>query len=216
MSHQVLEQLKVYLDREPHARLGVWFNGVDFKVIYKTPGGFEIAPEGTPIPRPSDPLGPVGARVLTDADLRKAPSLIPVFRRIRDRLAALDRNINRDEEILPDISLLLLLKILDEQRHRLSPRKPLQFQIDETPEKTAARMRALLEAEVKKESQLFGANGREIGARWMMTASTISLKPSRTIDFSQMKRMQLPVHFRSLGVRPIKVRRVSISPPSQL
>lgn len=157
-----IEQLKIYLDREPHARMGIWFNGLNHAIIYKTKTGYELAPEGTPIPSPTDPLVPTGAKILTYSGLRKAPSLVPVFRRIRDRLATMDKNVNRDEEILPDISLLLLLKILDEQGHRFTPNKPLRFQIDETPQKTAQRIREFLENELKRNATLFGANSREI------------------------------------------------------
>jgi type I restriction enzyme M protein len=157
-----IEQLKIYLDREPHARVGLWFNGLEHAVIYKTTTGYETAPDGTPIPTPQDPLAPTGAKVLTYPDLRKAPSLVPVFKRIRDRLATVDRNVNRDEEILPDISLLLLLKILDEQSHRFTPAKPLLFQIDGEPEKTSRRIRELLDHEVKRNPELFGATSGEI------------------------------------------------------
>jgi type I restriction enzyme M protein len=157
-----IEQLKIYLDREPHARLGVWFNGIDHAVVYKTAGGYDVAPVGTPIPTPLDPLVPVGAGVKLLPGLRAAPSLVPAFKRIRDRLATLDANVNRDDEILSDISLLLLLKILDEQSNRFTPNRPLTFQIDVTPEKTGGRIRAFLDQEVKKNAQLFGANAREI------------------------------------------------------
>jgi type I restriction enzyme M protein len=158
-----IEQLKIYLDREPHARVGVWFNGTDHAVVYKTTSGYEIAAAGTPIPGPNDPLAPIGAKVLCFGDLRKAPSLVPTFRRIRDRLAGADTNVNRDEEILPDISLLLLLKILDEQQHAFSPAKPLGFQIDDTPARTAKRLAAMLATEVKRNPGLFGAAGpREV------------------------------------------------------
>ncbi len=157
-----IEQLKIYLDREPHARVGVWFNGTQHAVVYKTADGYEVASPGTPIPTPNDPLVPLGAKVLTYPDLRQAPSLAPVFRRIRDRLATADQNVNRDEEILPDISLLLLLKILDEQRHKFQPAKPLDFQIDETPFKTAKRIKGMLDNEVKRNQELFGAPGRDV------------------------------------------------------
>lgn len=157
-----ISQLKVYLDREPHARVGVWFNGVDHAVVYKTKDGYEVAPDGTPIPTPRDPLKPTGDRVLNSASLRNAPSLVPVFRRIRDRLATMDQNVNRDEEILPDISLLLLLKILDEQKHQFKPKAPLLFQLDDTVAKTATRIRKLLQDEVKRNASLFGANSRQI------------------------------------------------------
>ena len=154
-----IDQLKVYLDREPHARVGIWFNGLDHSVVYKTQTGYSVAPVGTPIPGPRDPVHP-GTRqsLLTYPALRKAPSLVPLFRRIRDRLAAQDTNVNRDEEILPDLSSLLLVKILDEQANRLSPRRPLSFQ-SKGPirEETSQHIRQLLATEVAKHTDVFGA-----------------------------------------------------------
>ena len=155
-------QLKIYLDREPHARVGLWFNGIEHKIVYKTESGYDLAPDGTPIPTPTDPLASARRSILTYPDLKRAPSLVPLFRRIRDRLATLDRNVNRDEEILPDISFLLLLKIRDEQDHRFTPAKPLAFQIDEDVSKTTERIKDLLENEIKKNAALFGAEEREI------------------------------------------------------
>lgn len=157
-----IEQLKIYMDREPHVRVGIWFNGIEHKIVYKTPTGYSIAEDGTPIPTPSDPLTPFGKKTLTYSDLKIAPSLVPLFRRIRDRLATLDRNVNRDEEILPDISLLLLLKIRDEQDNRFTSAKPLSFQISDKSEETAQKIRDLLQREVRKNADLFGAEGREI------------------------------------------------------
>ena len=154
-----VDQLKVYLDREPHARVGIWFNGVDHTVLYKTTDGYQPAPFGTPLPGPNDPLHP-GDRpaLLTYPALRRAPSLVPLFNRIRDRLVAQDTNVNRDEEILPDLSSLLLLKILDEQTNKLSPKRPLVFQTKEgNRRETAKNIRALLQKEVAKHSDVFGA-----------------------------------------------------------
>lgn len=155
-------QLKIYMDREPHVRVGVWFNGTDHALIYKTATGYAMASAGTPIPTPHDPLIPTAAKPLTYADLRHAPSLVPVFRRIRDRLATMDQNINRDEEILPDISLLLLLKILDEQSHRFRLTTPVDFQISGGPKRTARNIKRMLAEKVRRHAQLFGANSRDI------------------------------------------------------
>lgn len=152
-----IEQLKIYLDREPHARIGIWFNGIEHELIYKTSIGYESAPHGTPIIGKNDPLVPQGSKPLTHPDLRKAPSLVPIFNRIRDRLASLDSNVNRDEEILPDISLLLLLKILDEQQHRFTSKQPLAFQIDDIPSKTGQRIESLLSEQVARNPELFGS-----------------------------------------------------------
>ena len=157
-----IEQLKIYLDREPHARVGLWFNGINQAIIYKTKNGYQTAADGTPIPTPRDPLVPTEAKALTISDLRKAPSLVPVFKRIRDRIVTLDRHVNRDEDILPDISLLLLLKIRDEQRHQFTPLQLLSFQIDKTVQLTAHRMREFLKDEVARNADIFGATEREV------------------------------------------------------
>lgn len=167
-----IEQLKVYLDREPHARVGIWFNGVDHAVVYKTKTGYTVGPVGTPIPSPEDPIRVSRRRrVLTYPALRSAPSLVPLFRRIRDRLAARDTNVNRDEEILPDLASLLLLKILDEQANRLSPNRPLRFQSKgEDREATSQHIRELLNKEVLKHSDVFGSSNLSLAIDHQSTA----------------------------------------------
>ncbi len=128
-SNERINQLKIYLDREPRAKVGIWFNGVEHAIVYKTTKGYQAALPGTPIPGPHDPLHPGDRkRLLTYSDLRHAPSLVPLFERVRNRLAAQDTNVNRDEEILPDLSALLLLKIIDEQANKFSHNRPLRFQ----------------------------------------------------------------------------------------
>lgn len=153
-----LQQLKMYLDREPHARMGIWFNGIDYTIVYKTKEGYEQAPAGARIPGPNDPLEPDGTpATMTYARLGKAPSLVPVVRRIRDRLVAQDTNVNRDEEILPDLSSLLLLKILDEQAHRLRPGEALEFRRQEGKrEETAKHVKTMLQREARKHAGIFG------------------------------------------------------------
>ena len=65
---------------------------------------------------------------------------------------------NRDEEILPDLSSLLLLKILDEQTNKLSPQRPLVFQIKNgSRRETAENIKGLLQREVAKHSDVFGS-----------------------------------------------------------
>ena len=153
-----LRQLKIYLDREPHARAGVWFNGVDHVVVYKTVDGYDRAPPGTPIPGPDDALSldALPERLSYDG-LVKAVSLVPLFQRIRNRLVARDANVNRDEEILPDLSSLLLLKILDEQAHRFRRDAPLEFQCQPGSAKaTATHVRRLLAREARQHPDVFG------------------------------------------------------------
>ncbi len=159
-----LRQLKIYLDREPHAKAGVWFNGVDHVVVYKTAHGYERAPPGAPIPGPGDSLSLDSLPEALSYDLLvKAVSLVPLFQRIRNRLAAQDANVNRDEEILPDLSSLLLLKILDETAHRLRRDEPLEFQCQPgAPKATAQHIRKFLRREAGQHPDVFGRPGARL------------------------------------------------------
>lgn len=150
-----IEQLKIYMDREAHVKVGVWFNGVDHRIVFKTAGGYEVAPAGTPIPRPGDPLVPVGTRTIHLADLRKLKSLRWVFDRIRNRIAGQDSHVNRDEEMLPDLANLVLLKVQDELDHKLKPSEAMGFQLLETPAKTASHLRSLLKAAIDAHPDTF-------------------------------------------------------------
>ncbi|MDA8046726.1 MAG: N-6 DNA methylase [Actinomycetota bacterium] len=150
-----VEQLKIYMDREPHVKVGVWFNGVDHRIVLKVAGGYELAPVGTPIPRPGDPLIPIGNKAVHLTDLRTVKSLRPVFDRIRNRIAGQDTHVNRDEEMLPDLANLVLLKVQDELDHKLRPQDAMGFQLLDTPTKTANHLRAMLKAAIDNHPDTF-------------------------------------------------------------
>jgi len=100
-----ITQLKTYLNLEPEARLGIWFNGTKHILVYKIPSGF-VVDEHSRIPRPGDPLGPSAAHPpLKFADLTDPPNLGEVFSRLRDKIAAQDSHVNRDEFILKPVLL---------------------------------------------------------------------------------------------------------------
>lgn len=152
-----IEQLKIYMQLEPAVRLGIWFNGTDHRILYrKADGTIDLAPVGTPIPRPTDPLMPVGAKTRTIADLRKVGTLAPVIKRIRGRIAAQDSRVNRDEEMLPDITNLLLLKLEDELERRSDASRPLSFQaFNDDDAKTAKHMKDLLAQHIKAHPDVY-------------------------------------------------------------
>lgn len=121
-------ELQTYLGLEPAARLGIWFNGNRHCLVYKTPSGFQVN-EYAPIPRPSDPLAPCERVVpLRHADLLEPPNLREIFSAVRDRIAAQDTHVNRDEFILNDLANLLVCKIADEQQGESDPLRTLAFQ----------------------------------------------------------------------------------------
>jgi type I restriction enzyme M protein len=121
-------QLKTYLSLEPEARVGVWFNGQKHCIVYKLPDRFVVS-EYAVIPRPSDPLTPAESEPpLRYDDLVPPPNMAEVFRGLRDRIAAQDTHVNRDEFILNDLANLLVCKIADEQLGEVDPQRHLAFQ----------------------------------------------------------------------------------------
>jgi type I restriction enzyme M protein len=121
-------QLKTYLSLEPEARVGVWFNGKKHCVVYKLPDRFVVS-EYAVIPGPSDPLTPATSEPpLRYGDLVPPPNMAEMFRGLRDRIAAQDTHVNRDEFILNDLANLLICKIADEQMGEVDPDRHLAFQ----------------------------------------------------------------------------------------
>lgn len=135
-----IDELKTYLTLEPEARLGIWFNGQKHALVYKLASGFVVDTESR-IPRPADPLGPSAQHPpLRFDDLIEPPNLAEVFSKLRDKIAAQDSRVNRDEFILHDLSNLLITKIMDEQDGELSPERPMAFQLASSREATSEKL----------------------------------------------------------------------------
>ena len=136
-----IRELKTYLGLEPEARLGVWFNGERHVLVWKVLDGFSIDKYG-PVPRPTDPLSPAEAQPpIRYQDLIQPPNLREIFRRLRDRIAAQDTRVNRDEFILNDLANLLICKIADEQDGEVEPERPMAFQLARSRAATAEAVR---------------------------------------------------------------------------
>jgi type I restriction enzyme M protein len=124
-------ELKTYLTLEP---------GQKHALVYKLANGFVIDTESR-LPRPGDPLSPSATHPpLRFADLIEPPNLAEVFSKLRDKIAAQDSRVNRDEFILHDLSNLLITKIMDEQDGELSPDRPMAFQLSLDREATAEKI----------------------------------------------------------------------------
>ena len=136
-----IRELKTYLGLEPEAWLGVWFNGERHVLVWKVLDGFSIDKYG-PVPRPTDPLSPAEAQPpIRYQDLIQPPNLREIFRRLRDRIAAQDTRVNRDEFILNDLANLLICKIADEQDGEVEPERPMAFQLARSRAATAEAVR---------------------------------------------------------------------------
>lgn len=139
-----VDQLKILLNLEPSARIGIWYNGSDHAIVYRDGrGGYEVDRHSA-MPRPNESLDYARPhRVVTYNDLEPAPSLKVLFEDIRDFVAAQDSRVNRDEFILIDLANILMCKLLDERDHQYDPTTPMQFQVQEPEANTAAHIRRL-------------------------------------------------------------------------
>jgi len=117
-----IDQLKILLNHEPHAAIGIWYNGEEHAIVYRDGrGGYEVN-RHSPLPRPNESLDYSGVRrVFTYNELEPAPSLKLLFEDVRDFVAAQDSRVSRDEFILIDLANLLMCKLLDERDRRYEP-----------------------------------------------------------------------------------------------
>ena len=139
-----VEQLKTYLNLEPAARIGIWYNGKRHAIVYRDgQGGYEVD-AAVLLPRPGESLDYTRPdRVLRTRDLEDPPSMKILFESVRDYLAAQDEQVSRDELLLMDLANLLMCKLLDERDKQDMPDAVLDFQIQEPEIATGPHIRAL-------------------------------------------------------------------------
>lgn len=139
-----IDQLKILLNHETSAIIGIWYNGEEHAIVYRDGrGGYEVD-RHSPLPRPNESLDYSRIiRTYTYNDLEPAPSLKLLFEDVRDFVAAQDSRVNRDEFILIDLANLLMCKLLDERDRRYDSTQPMQFQLQEPEVTTPEHIRQL-------------------------------------------------------------------------
>ncbi len=139
-----IEELKTYLNLEPAARIGIWFNGEKHAIVYRDgQGGYEVD-NTSPLPRPGESLDYIRPdRVLRVRNLVNPPSMKILFESVRDYLAAQDEKVSRDELLLMDLSALLMCKLLDERDKQDNPEEILEFQLQSPEGQTGPHIRKL-------------------------------------------------------------------------
>ncbi|MBI4534743.1 MAG: restriction endonuclease subunit M, partial [Ignavibacteriae bacterium] len=144
-----LRQLKNYMEHSP-ATVGVWFNGKEHAYIRKVikAGTVEYA-ELPNIPRNGQRLEDIGR--FKRRDLRPTNNLKAVFKDIRNQLAGSMTGITRDQELAPQIIILLFCKIYDELNRPPDEIVSFRAGIGESAEDVFKRIDSLFEDEVKEE-----------------------------------------------------------------
>lgn len=140
-----VNQLKIYLSLEPHARLGIWTNGKRRSLVYRTADGSFVTKDGGALPRPGDTLELASPSRITWPALQStnARQLSNVFERLLDVVVARDNTSTRRDDQLNHLCNLLLVKLESDKQAKLDPASPVPFQVWDTEETTARRIQAL-------------------------------------------------------------------------
>ena len=152
-----INQLEIYMSMEPHVLLGIWTNGADVSLVYRTQDGkFKVQKNGS-LPKPTDNLIKPSEAKLVWADL-EAPTtsdLKKIFARLLNVAVSLDTKSTRRDDQLNNLCNVLLAKLEGDKIAKYSPKDPVPFQVWDTEKKTAEKIRSLFSSMRIAHSDLF-------------------------------------------------------------
>jgi type I restriction enzyme M protein len=155
-----ITQLKIYLNLEPAARLGVWTNGTSLARVYRAADGTFKTVKGKGLPSPNESFLLSGERLLNWADLEQpsAKRLKDTFQRILDSVVARDSKSTRRDDQLNELCNLLLAKLESDKAAKAEPERPVVFQFREDEVRTAAEIRRFFRTLRAVHGDLFDAD----------------------------------------------------------
>lgn len=143
-----VSQMESYYVGEPHASLGVWINNADplaeGAFLYRAKDGRAIMRRRMvkDLPRPGEEVAP-DIQVLCYNDLISPTEQMfrTIISDILDKVVAHDTVVTRREDQLDQLCNLLLVKLENDKRGRMTPTDPVFFRMRESPAKTAGEIR---------------------------------------------------------------------------
>lgn len=143
-----VSQMESYYVGEPHASLGVWINNADplaeGAFLYRAKDGRAIMRRRMvkDLPRPGEEIAP-DTQVLCYNDLISPTEQMfrTIISDILDKVVAHDTVVTRREDQLDQLCNLLLVKLENDKRGRMTPTDPVFFRMRESPAKTAGEIR---------------------------------------------------------------------------
>lgn len=140
-----INQLEIYMSLEPYVILGIWTNGSDIALVYRTPSGqLEIDEQGD-LPRAEDSLIKSGSNKLTWNDLKTPDTsqLKKTFSRLLDIIVSRDTISTRRDDQLNNLCNIILAKLEGDKQAKYDPDDPLDFQVWESAEHTEKKIKEL-------------------------------------------------------------------------
>ncbi len=152
-----VNQLQIYMSLEPHVLLGIWTNGSDITLVYRTSDGkFDIQENGN-LPKPTDTLIRAGDKKLKWSDLEdpSTSDLKRTFKRLLNVVVARDTRSTRRDDQLNNLCNVILAKLEGDKAGKYSPDDPVPFQVWDTEEKTDEKIRELFHGMRRSHKDLF-------------------------------------------------------------
>ena len=152
-----VNQLEIYMSLEPHVLLGIWTNGSEVILVYRTPDGkLDIDKEGF-LPKPTDSLIRTTASDLTWNDLAvpSTAELKKVFSRLLNIVVSRDTLSTRRDDQLNNLCNVILSKLEGDKLAKYSPDDPAPFQVWKNEAETANKIKELFTGMRIAHSDLF-------------------------------------------------------------
>lgn len=140
-----INQLEIYMALEPYVILGIWTNGKDISLVYRTPDGkFDVHKSGL-LPKPTDSLIKATTKRLTWGDLEDpvTSDLKKTFSRLLNVVVARDTLSTRRDDQLNNLCNILLAKLEGDKIAKYSPSEPTPFQVWDNEHDTAVKIKGL-------------------------------------------------------------------------
>lgn len=140
-----INQLEIYMSLEPYVILGIWTNGTDTSLVYRTPDGkFDIQRNGV-LPKPTDNLIRATQTRLTWNDLEEPSTadLKKTFSRLLNIIVSRDTFSTRRDDQLNNLCNVLLAKLESDKTAKYSPNNPVVFQVWDSELDTAKKVKEL-------------------------------------------------------------------------
>lgn len=152
-----INQLEIYMSLEPYVLLGILTNGSEVSLLYRTPTGkFDLQKNGR-LPKPTDSLIRATKERLIWNDLEEPSTsdLKRSFSRLLDVVVSRDTRSTRRDSQLNNLCNVILAKLESDKIAKYAPEEPIPFQVWETENKTAEKVKELFEGMRIAHSDLF-------------------------------------------------------------
>ncbi|EPI2108230.1 HsdM family class I SAM-dependent methyltransferase [Providencia rettgeri] len=152
-----INQLKIYMSLEPHVLLGIWTNGVEITLIYRTQNNKFDVHENASLPKPTDDLIKSSESKLKWKDLEypTTTTLKKIFKRLLNIVVARDTKSTRRDDQLNNLCNVILAKLEGDKAAKYSPDEPVPFQVWDSEDETDAKIRELFRGMRRSHKDLF-------------------------------------------------------------